>query len=450
MVAAQWIPDGGSVAGRMLAVDAPRLAAVGYWAQELGAGPVSDAVAAIAPPLPAPLRLTSSHVRVRMTSGPVGADAPTVLLAYRDATDRVASGIATPLAAGTHDYVAAVPCTGGCLFFGVTLDRARATASLPLDLEMSAVEQGDGTTFTAVPAPLSDTGDWRVGAYTGEPVGTLSASATGLHYIGTPPASSSPFVQYADTPVPLPMVTTPRSTGVLIDGKTAVKDGASRIVPVRSAAAAAVLPVVGDSGVLVDLTVLRRSVQQLDDEAHYTVWLGSAAPVDALARLAAAGVPVDSVTTAAERDDQLSREGPALALRLLLVCALAGAVLAASAVAISVAVTGRRRSYELAALRAVHVKRTALVRACVLEQGLLLGIGLVVGVPTGLVVTRLALPTLPQTSTATTLPLTVDVQVLAVSVFVAVAASLLAATAVVAGVVLVRQAVPDRLREAAQ
>ena len=229
-----------------------------------------------------------------------------------------------------------------------------------------------------------------------------------------------------------------------------VIDGVGRHVPVRSASSATILPVVGDSGVLVDLTALRRSVQQLDDEAHYSVWLGPQAPDDAVDRLTKAGVPVDSVTTAAEREDQLGREGPALALRLLLVCALAGAVLAASAVAISVAVTGRRRSYELAALRAVHVKRRALVAACVLEQGLLLGIGLVVGVPVGLLVARLALPTLPQTATTTTLPLTVDVQVLAVTVFVVAAAALLVATAVIAGVALVRQAVPDRLREAAQ
>jgi putative ABC transport system permease protein len=450
MVAGQWIPDGGSVAGRMLAVDSPRLAAVGFWAPELGAGTAADAVAAVAPPLPEPLRLTSTHVRVRMTSGPIAGTGPTVLIGYRDANGRVAVGIAGPLEGGTHDYVAEVPCTDGCLFFGVTLDNARSLTQLPLDLLITAVEQGDGTTFTAVPAPLTSGADWRVGSYTGDIVGTVTASSAGLHYVGTAPASASPFVQYADSPVPLPMITTPRSTGVLIDGQVAVKDSVGRTVLVRSAATATVLPVVGDSGVMVDLTALRRSAQQLDDEAHFVVWLGAAAPADAVAQLTAAGVPVDSVSTAAEREDQLSREGPALALRLLLVCALAGAVLAASAVAISVAVTGRRRSYELAALRAVHVKRSALVAACVLEQGLLLGIGLVVGVPVGLLVARLALPTLPQTSTATTLPLTVDVQVLAVTVFVVVAAVLLVTTAVVAGVALVRQAVPDRLREAAQ
>jgi hypothetical protein len=451
MVTGQWIPDGGTLAGKMLAVDSPRLAAVGYWVPEFGAGTVQDAVAAIAPPLPTPLRFSATHLRVHITSGRVSGTGPTVMLAYRDANDRVTTAVTTPLVAGAHDYAAAVPCTGGCEFFGVTVDRAQSTSSIALDMLLTGVESGDGSTYTAVPAPLGTAADWRLGLYTGgDVVGSLEASAAGLHYVGTAPASTSPFVEYADSPVPLPLVTTPLWAGAPGQDGPEVIDGAARHVPVTSAATATILPAVGNSGVLVDLTALRRSVQQLDDGAHFAVWLGPQAPADALAQLSAAGVPVDSVSTAVEREDQLGREGPALALRLLLVCALAGAVLAASAVAISVAVTGRRRSYELAALRAVHVKRRALVWACILEQGLLLGIGLVVGVPAGLVVARLALPTLPQTSTPTTLPLTVDVQTLAVTVFVVASAALLLATAVAAGFTLVRQAVPDRLREAAQ
>ena len=135
------------------------------------------------------------------------------------------------------------------------------------------------------------------------------------------------------------------------------------------------------------------------------------------------------MTTQAERLDQISREGPALALRLLLVCAIVGAFLAAGALAISVAVTGRRRSYELAALRAVGVPRRALLRGCVLA--------------------RLALPLLPQTPSATALPLTVDIQGVAVLAFTVVTAALLLLTAVVGGIALLRQAVPDRLREVA-
>jgi predicted lysophospholipase L1 biosynthesis ABC-type transport system permease subunit len=245
------------------------------------------------------------------------------------------------------------------------------------------------------------------------------------------------------------MIPPPHSAGPRPAAGPSLTDGNGRVIAVAQVASASVLPYVGDSGVMVDLTALRRSAQGLDDAARWSVWLGPQAPSDALDRLAAAGLQVDAVTTAADREDELGREGPALALRLLLVCALAGAVLAASAVAISVAVTGRRRSYELAALHAVAVRRSSLVWACVLEQGLLLGIGLMVGVPVGLVVARVALPLLPQTSTTTSVPLTLDVQTFAVGVFVVATTILLLTTAVVAGLALVRQAVPDRLREAA-
>jgi ABC-type antimicrobial peptide transport system permease subunit len=179
------------------------------------------------------------------------------------------------------------------------------------------------------------------------------------------------------------------------------------------------------------------------------VWLGPDAPPDAVSRLEAAGVAVDGVTTLANREAELGRDGPALALRLLLVCAIAGALLATGAVAISVAVTGRRRSYELAALRAADVPRRSLVASCVLEQVVLLGIGLVVGVPVGLVVARLALPLIPQSTEATALPLSLDLPVAVIAVFTTVTALLLLATAVVAGLMLVRQAVPARLREVA-
>ena len=450
MVVADWIPDGGSVAGRMLAVDSARLATVGFWSADYGAGPVHDVVAAIAPPLPPPLRLTGDEVRVRITSGPVASPAPTVLVGVRDSRGVPVTAVAGPLAAGTHDYVAQLSCPEGeCLFYGVATARSQSLGTAHLDLLVSAVVQRTSGSWTPVPAPLRTVADWRVGSYSGDPVGSVSATSAGLHYTGDAPAGASPFVQYADVPVPLPMVTTPHAAGPVPAAGPSVVDGGGRTILVREASTADTLPVVGDSGVVVDLTALLRSANWLAEEAHWSVWLGTAAPPDALERLTRAGVQISAVTTTAERADELGREGPALALRLLLVCAMAGAVLSASAVAISVAVTGRRRSYELAALRAVAVRRSSLVWACVLEQGLLLGIGLVVGVPTGLLVARLALPLLPQTSSSTSLPLTLDVQVLAVSVFVAVTAALMIVTAVVAGLTLVRQAVPDRLREVA-
>lgn len=452
MVVADWIPYGGSVTGRMLGVESSRLAAVGLWSPDYGAGSAAHVAALIAPPLPPPLPVSAPTVRVRITSGPVTGPAPTVLIGLRDRTGLPYTAVSTPLQAGAHDYAATTGCPGGgCVLYGVALNRALSSSGARIDVRVTAVSEGNGASFTAIPAPLNQADRWRVGAFSGEPAGTLTASSAGLHYVGDLPANSSPFIQYADTPVPLPMITTPRSMQALPDGGPPhVNDVYGHAIPVQSVGTAGVLPLVGDSGVVVDLTALSRSAGQLDQDADWSIWLGPDAPPDAVQRLTSAGIVVDSITTAAARQAVLDRDGPALALRLLLVCAVIGAILAASAVTISVAVTGRRRSYELAALRAVGLRRPSLVRACVLEQLLLLGIGLVVGVPTGLVVAHVALPVLPQTSTATPLPVTQDVQTFAVTAFIVVTALLLVTTAVVAGLTLVRQAVPDRLREVAQ
>ena len=56
---------------------------------------------------------------------------------------------------------------------------------------------------------------------------------------------------------------------------------------------------------------------------------------------------------------------------------------------------------------------------------------------------------LPQTSSPTAVPIAVDLQTAAVVAFTAITALLLLATALVAGAALLRQAVPERLREVA-
>jgi ABC-type antimicrobial peptide transport system permease subunit len=162
--------------------------------------------------------------------------------------------------------------------------------------------------------------------------------------------------------------------------------------------------------------------------------------------LAAAGLQVAGVQSQTTRDDQLAREAPALALLLLLVCAVAGAVLAAGATAIAITASGRRRSYELAALRAIGVPRRSLLRASVTEQLLLLGTAVLLGVPTGLLAARLAMPAIPEFATSTPVALRYTPGLLATSLFVCAFVLLLVLTALVAGRALLRAAVPARLR----
>jgi predicted lysophospholipase L1 biosynthesis ABC-type transport system permease subunit len=164
--------------------------------------------------------------------------------------------------------------------------------------------------------------------------------------------------------------------------------------------------------------------------------------------LRAAGLDPTSTRSEAGRVRSLSRQAPALALLLLLGCAVAGAVLAAGGTAFSISAAARRRSYEIAALRAVGTDRGALLRAGVLEQLLLLGAAVVLGVPTGLLAARLAMPIIPEFADHTPITLRYVPQWLPTMGFAAAFVLLMVLTAFLAGRGLLRIAMPSRLREA--
>jgi hypothetical protein len=211
---------------------------------------------------------------------------------------------------------------------------------------------------------------------------------------------------------------------------------------------ALVLPAVLANGVIVDVRDISAELPAFAEEATWQVWLGPHAPPDAIAQLTAAGLIVQQVHTEAARVRVLSREGPALALLLLLVCAVAGAVLAVGGTAISVSAASRARSYELAALRAIGVPRRALLRSGIVEQLLLLGTAVVLGVPSGLVAAWLAMPVIPEFSTSTPIAMQYAPHAGPSTAFTVGFIVLLGLTAVVASWALLRAAVPARLREA--
>jgi hypothetical protein len=107
------------------------------------------------------------------------------------------------------------------------------------------------------------------------------------------------------------------------------------------------------------------------------------------------GFRIDARESLAGRRAALDRQGPAVALRLFLVAALTAVVLAVIAVATTIHITGRRRAYELAALRTLGVGRRTLVAAMTREQLTFLGAGIVLGAASGLAGAVLALPKLP-------------------------------------------------------
>jgi hypothetical protein len=161
--------------------------------------------------------------------------------------------------------------------------------------------------------------------------------------------------------------------------------------PSRVVARTRVLPRLGTDGVLADLEITARAATDPAPGLVFQVWANDRAPAPAALRkqLRAAGLPVVSVETVAQRSHQLGRTGSAMALTLLIGVALAALAVAVLAVLATALVQGRRRAYELVALRTAGVPERALRRSSLREYAVQLGFGTVVGLVCGATTARL-------------------------------------------------------------
>jgi hypothetical protein len=447
--AATWLPDGGnSINGTVLAVDASRIGAVGEGARgglstsTLAKTLQSDTVPAVT--------VTGTSISATITGSKIDPDtAPFVqfnLIARNGAPIRAQ---ATNLTNGSHQYSAAISCSDGCTFVGLTWDRP-ITVSGPMrgTAILTRLDETNRSGHKKIAARFSEAKAWRAATAQGQAIDRVSTNAGGVQDQFDSDNGGFGGIAYAYTPDPIPMVATPSAlvTGTKPAGRTLVDDfgAAARIRVVNTSR---VLPIVLDYGAIGDISALRAQLPSFDGEANWQVWLAPSAPADAVHLLEKAGLTVQGVSTTSSRVDQLARQGPALSLLLLLIASFIGAVLAMGATAVSIAATARRRSYEIAALRVIRVPRKALFRASALEQTMLLGGAVVLGVPAGIVAALIALPVLPEFATSTPIELDYFPQPLPLIAFAALFAALIAATALIAAARVLRQARPSRLRE---
>ena len=156
------------------------------------------------------------------------------------------------------------------------------------------------------------------------------------------------------------------------------------------------LPQVDRYGAMIDFGLALESMTNIPGRStQFQVWVAPGAPADLVARLARQGVKVTGVRHASTYRDGLDHSGPAYADGLFLVAAGAAALLSVGAALLSGGITARRRGYEFAALAAVGVPSRTLRRATAAEQGVLIGVGVVVGVAAGIGGSALALPSTP-------------------------------------------------------
>jgi putative ABC transport system permease protein len=453
MAAARWLPDGGgSVIGDVLAVDTARLASVAYSGHtDLS----TDELARQLVPANAPKPLTIATTTVRLTITATGlspGDTPTVLLNLRRPGQFYLTARAGSLQPGSHSYTAQVPCQTGCTLAGITWDRPIDTFGLLTgQATISRIETiPSGGGWQQVPAGLTTDGNWRRATQAGNSTDQLTVSAAGLTDIFSSQTGGSAAIARADSPRPLRTVAASNgvATGPDVPRPLQMLDVVGANAEYSVVAGVKVLPVVQDTGLMIDLSAIRAQLPGFDSEASWSIWLGPKAPPDALAQLKAAGLVLDPPQAESQRQAELSRQGPALALRLLVICAIIGAILAVGGTAIAIASTGRRRSFELASLRALGIGRRVLLRAAIAEQLLLLGAAVLLGVPAGYLAARWTMPSIPEFADDTPVQLHYGPTLAGVLIFAAAFCALLAITAVVAGQLLMRAASPARLREA--
>ena len=246
------------------------------------------------------------------------------------------------------------------------------------------VEQG-GQWRDAAPGALSSASRWR-SYQQGLALGTVTAASTGLAWsfdVGnTHGKSQDAILQSADTPDPLPAVT---SGGVAQPGTRHMQasglDGNS--LNLNIASTSAVLPGLVNGGALVDEHYAELAADFDDPDAVQQVWLADGAQSSIEPRLRAEGVQILSADSTAAVAASLGRQGPGLTNILMLADAIAALLLASGSAVLSLFLSARRRRYEYAALEASGIKRAALRRSVFIEIGVVCGFGCLTGIAAG-------------------------------------------------------------------
>lgn len=390
----------------LLAVDTARFAQAATWRRGYSAQSLSTILAELNPARPPSIAFTGTQLRIHvdLTQAPKGKVA---LTAYVTGADHVRTAYDFGhLRRGNATYTAALgpACQLGCRFTGLVFVPSASGGNgqvppdgLPeVDATVSAQVRTDGAWRTI--DGFAEAARWRDD---GLAVAHISAAGSSLvlSLQQSSPGGPWPQVLSADVPSHLPAVmasgTASSYPGPSIhDASTFGMDDGS--VPINGRAVSVTLPQLDRYGAMVDYGLaLKAMTAGPGTTTQFQVWLDPAAPHDMKARLAAQHVKVVGVVHAATFRKQLDRSGPAFADGLFLVAAAAAALLAVGATVLGGIVTARRRAYELAALEAAGVPPRALRRATAGEQGIVLGVGLLVGLAAGLGGSALALPSTP-------------------------------------------------------
>ncbi|UQU66906.1 ABC transporter permease [Couchioplanes caeruleus] len=344
----------------VLAVESSRLAAIARW--QPGYGDVATlASAAGAAPLPEVPAVDGDRLSLRARNEGKE-DLRIRVVLQNEATGLPATVTLGPLRPGEHTVGARVTgCTGapGCRL--VRWELARAPRAGEPDgppfgarVTVRALTQRNPARPVLDEAALGDIRRWRPDL--SGPAVQLAARPGGLTLAMDPGESgSSPRTRvYAvDAPLPLPIVLAGEAPNAWQFGDPQLFSIGGSPVTVRVAGTAGVLPVLGRTGVLVDLDAARRVAADGDLGGAFQVWLAADAPASTVDALRAAGLTVVGDDSVSARAGLLAQQGTAMGATFALLAAAVAVLLAAAAVAVATTVD---RGPLLDLLRALRVQ----------------------------------------------------------------------------------------------
>ena len=449
--------SGGTAGEYTIAVDPARFARIASWPRQLSQPEIHALTSGLSPHAASPIVLSGTAVRITI-------NVSSLSVAGEQLYANVATG-ASPVTFGTLPKHGTVMLTGpltGCpcdlqslalTLPGGQLSYGGSSAQVSAKLTISAldVRQHGRWVPAASSGSLDSAATWR-DETAGEPAqstaSTVASGSKGFTWtIADIPSAHDPTLGVADVPSPMPAIVAgslgtsgqPLFNGNGLDGSA---------VQMRTVAALPWVPAAPGNGVIVDRRYAELEAGGNLTVASQQVWLAAGALPLIRPKLQASGVHILSVSSVAAVSAQLQRQGPALASALFLCDAAAAALLAAGAAILGLYASARRRRYEYAAMEASGVGRRTLRSALLIELGVVLGFGVLVGAATGLTAARFVLRSVPEfTSTPAEPALNYVAAAGPVASLLGAAAALLVLAAVLSSLALIRGVRADLLRE---
>lgn len=434
-----------------MAVQPDRFASVASWSGAGQRSQLSALLRKLHPSVPPPIAVSGDRIRLVVTAQRI-----------RPRPAELIADVVTPTSTAPDPVdLGPVPADGRAVLSG-SLPGCPCTIS---DIQLSLVSPGLGMAsaeigvllvnsfdqhtpqgWTAVNGAL-DGSRWRSEQSSGAGSERSATGPSGLAWTFSAPSGQNPSLASADRPATLPALVS-RSLAARAGGDYSAVGLDGTALPVHVVANVPAVPGAPAGGVVVDQNFSDLAAAGDTLDAQDQVWVTAGAAGSIGRRLQSEGVTVISSMTEAGTTKLLSRQGPALASVVYLADAAAAAGLGAVGALAALYAFGRRRTYEYAALVTVGLSRRAVIRSLIIEQGLVLGFAVVVGIGAGAAAVASALRAVPEFVNAPVTPHLLYRPPLA-SLVLALAAlvAVLAAVSAGSGIALARRIRVEQLRE---